>query len=240
MKWVVLSLSLSMWVGCLPEMQSLTDPCASDCTATATVGSACAAAEDCGVGDACLLDFPGGYCQGFCAAGAASGTLCGNLDSGVCVKSGDGTPACVGACDPSDPRSCGRDTTACYSLEGSAGVGICFRSCASGADCDPGMSCDGQGLCRQPVASCDGLTDAGCRAGFHCFLSAQGNPFCGLAGDAGPGQACTVVAGCVEEHWCVSGVCRALCDTEDFSACGGVAASCSPLVRGTRLGFCIQ
>lgn len=237
---LALFLSGVLLVACLPEAEpALTDPCTADCNESATVGGPCVEATDCAAGDACRTDFPGGYCQGFCEGSVDEGTPCGNDESGVCVQA-DGIPVCVGRCDPADPASCGRDVTACYELATVEGVGICHVRCASGADCSDGYACDGQGLCRPPVQTCDGLTDAGCADGTHCYLSAQGVPFCGLAGEAGRGAACSVVAGCVAGHWCIQGACRAKCDIDDFAACGGVPADCTPLVSGTRLGFCVR
>jgi hypothetical protein len=238
MRWLICC--FLMLPGCLPETATLTDPCASDCNDSANVGDACAEASDCAKGDACFLEFPGGYCQGFCAADDGQGDACGNDDSGVCVETdGEAAPACIGQCDAADPESCGRDTSACYSLEGED-VGVCYQRCASAGSCGSSMACDGQGLCRAAVSSCDALTGAGCREGNHCYLSANGLPFCGLAGQAGAGQACAVVAGCVANHWCVQGACRKLCDIEDFSACGGVPSLCTPVVSGTRVGVCVQ
>ena len=54
------------------------------------------------------------------------------------------------------------------------------------------------------------------------------------------GDACNNVAGCVEGSWCVSGACQPLCDTDDFSACGGIPGLCTNIIRGSRLGVCTQ
>jgi hypothetical protein len=226
--------------GCPSEVEGLTDPCASGCSASATVGAPCGAAEDCAEGDACRLTFPGGYCEGICTDSAADGTLCGSSDGGLCVDiGGESGVVCLASCETAEPASCGRPSTVCYELASSPALGVCFGRCTANADCGQGFACDGQGLCRPAVATCDGLTDEGCREGTRCYLSADGVVFCGLAGDGLVGDACDRVAACQSGHWCLAGVCRASCDVRDLSSCGNLPAACTPLQSGSRLGFCI-
>ena len=149
---------------CLPQ-DTITDPCEEECNDDALVGDPCGAAEDCATGSFCNLGFPGGYCQHACTSDSV-GEACGPNEAGVCISVPDNEDgaSCVAACDPSSPDTCGRAETACYALPDGSG-GMCNARCITDADCLGGMACDGVGLCRSPVAVCDGMTGQGCPAG---------------------------------------------------------------------------
>jgi hypothetical protein len=224
--------------GCLVQEELLTEPCAADCNAQARLGSPCATETDCAQGMLCNLGFPGGYCQVGCEA---PGAACGAQGEGQCLSNPSGDPPglCLARCDPNAPGSCASPQAACYPDAGGAGEGLCHLRCAAHADCE-GLACDGQGLCRPPK-ECNGLTDGGClEDGLRCYVTANLGAWCGLPGGKAEGEACQLEADCAAGTWCLQGRCLRRCDTDDFTACGGVPARCAPLVAGNRLGFCVQ
>jgi hypothetical protein len=144
------------------------------------------------------------------------------------------------------------------------GQGLCVAFCATDADCATvGGICalqisDGMGgsipnemLCTN---SCDLITNVGCSvAGTSCQLGREQSgqmrwfTFCESAGTGGQNAACTSAANCMADFGCVGtpGVCRQYCNTNNFSACGGLGCSMLVdqsmmpiIVNGVTLGVC--
>lgn len=230
---------LALLTGCMVPEPAFTEPCSENCNASAIIGAGCAAAEDCAEGMFCSLDYPGGYCHVACDEGAAINDACGPDDTGLCQPGAEDLTLCYGECDPSDPESCGREESVCYAA-GEEGQGICFVRCDSDADCGGSMACDGTGVCRSPVATCDAMTHQGCASGMSCLFSTTVGPFCGVAGTARTNDACDGANDCEEGLWCVDSACRPLCDVDDFNSCSGAPGNCQPVQRGGRLGVCLR
>ena len=222
---------------CVQQEVLLTEPCIEGCNEAAELGATCASAEDCALEQACNLAFPGGYCQGFCEEGALTGAACGS-DAGICMPTLEGEHHCLDGCDAGTPSSCEREGFVCYPVTGTETAGICHLQCFIDSECGEGQGCDGQGLCRFGTSACDALSNAGCPEGMGCYMSAQGQFFCGLSGPGRLGEACATTAGCTEGLWCIEGQCQQLCEVRDLTACGNLPALCRPILRGQSLGFC--
>jgi hypothetical protein len=219
---------------CAPEDEGLTDPCEADCNESALIGAPCASANDCALGNACILTFPGGYCVGECADSAVHGDACG--EGGRCVVTAETPePVCLAGCDAASPDSCERADTACYPLAGLS-AGVCHLRCASDADCG-GLGCDGAGVCRSLVSACEPRTNAGCDGAMTCFQSSVGF-FCGLSGSSHVGEGCVADADCAAGALCAQGACQVRCDPELLSACGDFD-SCMPVPGDPSQGYCL-
>lgn len=235
LSWLLALILLALG-GCVVDEMGLTEPCQAGCNGEAVLGSTCTQAQDCGLGMLCNLTFPGGYCQLGCEE---LGAACGASQEGLCLANPGGDPVglCLGRCDPSAPGSCPNPQSSCYP-QPDGSTGLCGLRCGAHSDCG-GLACDGQGVCRA-AQQCNTLTDGAClEQGQRCYLSGHLGTWCGLPGSVDLSQPCTLEAECAQGTWCIQGACRARCDTDDFTACGGVPALCTPLVVGNRLGFCV-
>jgi len=226
-------MTLSFFFGACAAQELITEPCEEGCNENAVIGASCSVAEDCSKGSYCHLGYLEGYCQLDCEQ-LNRGDVCGPEDSGVCLVGG-GQSVCMASCSGAQDNSCNTGTS-CYTLDD--GISVCDISCSSDSDCGNGLACDGAGRCQPGVASCDELTSQGCPAGLSCFISNAVGYFCGENGAARQGEACTNVAGCERDLWCVGGSCQPLCDVDNVYACQGIPSACLNVSRGSRAGVC--
>ncbi|MBX3249861.1 MAG: hypothetical protein KF901_21970 [Myxococcales bacterium] len=178
-----------------------------------TVGEACRGAGDCGEGEMCIGEFPGGYCTMAC------GTC---PDASTCVQFGGGSAFCLADCDPRAERPC----RAGYGCTTDPRIGnVCIPGCTDDSDCASGTICDpnggsaGEGSCHDPDArygdAC--MQDEQCPVATFCF----GESFGGWPNGACIGFGCDpdTNTGCGEGGTCVpstggDGLCVASCTGE--------------------------
>ncbi len=213
------------------------------------VGEACRADADCGAGELCVGEFPGGYCTADCGS-----TDC--PSGSACVQVDRATFLCLAECDPTSADPC----RAGYGCTTDPGLGnVCIPGCTTNADCPSGLECDedggaaGEGACFDPGASpgdacdasescpadyfcfeerfggwpggaclsfgCDPDSGAGCGEGATCVASTTGDGLC-VAECAGEGD-------CREGYGCREGACVPSCESDDDCSSGRV---CNPAV----------
>lgn len=174
-----------------PDMMTCDAMCQG--TGTAPVGSACASAADC-AGDACIMEFPGGYCTDVNCDLDAPTTSCASAGGdALCLPTGEPgmeVGICADRCDPAMMSADCRPEYECVELDAESSICLPRPVCGNGEvergeECDPPdpMVCSEtcQGFGTAPVgAACESATDC---AGNACITAMDGwpNGYCSQA-----------------------------------------------------------
>jgi type II secretory pathway pseudopilin PulG len=146
--------------------------CSSDpnCASTGTTGDACTSDADCTVAGAfCLLEQGAGFPSGYCTVDCSSSGTCTEADT-ECINAG--LILCAQHCTLANPTEC-RPGYSCEDISLGTGMGVCWPSCQSNAECGVTNQCDStSGFCvwgdvvagSETVTNdpnSDGIADAG-------------------------------------------------------------------------------
>jgi hypothetical protein len=194
------------------------------------VGSACAAASDCGSGS-CLQTiaivntaYPGGYCTGACRTDDACGA------NGVCVPGLRGSAgSCYRRCE--EKTGCERDGYRCRVV---SGVGRCVAAPPPLPDDVAGNACTSDSDCGGGAMSCASMLGSNPAPEGYCSQS------CAVSADCGAGGICingisiiTISSGRCLKSCSAPDDCRTGYECRSFSGPSSAGpGACTPLPKG--------
>jgi hypothetical protein len=202
------------------------------------VGDRCRTSADCGSGEVCAADVPGGgYCTAVCTTTGKcpAGSAC--TDAGpaskVCIKICSGSSSCraehlcsKGLCLPRCAADADCQSGVCNPATGQCGPSRVASTCKVDGDCGPFPAfCDQtrpEGYCSLP---CGGAQNLSCPDGANCTSSGACVQACTEPADCRTGLLCASGAGGVKS-------CLPACTSNDDCGpglrCDRVAGTCVP------------